>query len=86
MCEGYTTFERETERRREIKAKKQVHKVENEPCRLLTKTVCVARFTMDSDLDLKATLTSMGLGDLFNLATADFSRITSEYLLNKPVT
>lgn len=37
-----------------------------------------ARFTLDNEVDLKATLVNMGLADMFNLATADFSRITSK--------
>ncbi|XP_062305916.1 LOW QUALITY PROTEIN: plasminogen activator inhibitor 1 [Osmerus eperlanus] len=49
-----------------------------EELRNVKRQLALPRFTMDSDLDLKATLTSMGLGDLFNLATADFSRITNE--------
>lgn len=36
------------------------------------------RFTLDKEVDLKAALVNMGLGDMFNLATADFSRITSK--------
>lgn len=36
------------------------------------------RFTLDNEVDLKATLVQMGLADMFNLATADFSRITSK--------
>lgn len=36
------------------------------------------RFTVNSDVDLKAALLKMGLGDMFNLATADFTRITTD--------
>ena len=36
------------------------------------------RFSIDSEVNLKAVLTNMGLGEMFNLATADFSRITSK--------
>ncbi|KAM9335186.1 plasminogen activator inhibitor 1 [Symphorus nematophorus] len=36
------------------------------------------RFTLNSEVDLKTTLLSMGLGDMFNLATADFTRITTD--------
>lgn len=34
---------------------------------------------MDTETDLKSTLSKMGLGDLFSQNKADFSRITSEY-------
>lgn len=34
---------------------------------------------MDTEIDLKSTLTKMGLGDIFSQRKADFSRITSEY-------
>lgn len=40
--------------------------------------VAVCRFTLNSEVNLKAALISMGLGNMFNLATADFTRITSE--------
>lgn len=36
------------------------------------------RFTVNSDVDLKTALLKMGLGDIFNLATADFTRITTD--------
>ncbi|XP_008301620.1 plasminogen activator inhibitor 1 isoform X2 [Stegastes partitus] len=36
------------------------------------------RFTLNSEVDLKTVLLNMGLGDMFNLAAADFTRITSE--------
>ncbi len=34
---------------------------------------------MDTETDLKSTLSKMGLGDIFSQSKADFSRITSEY-------
>lgn len=34
---------------------------------------------MDAEIDLKSTLSKMGLGDIFSQTKADFSRITSEY-------
>lgn len=40
--------------------------------------IVFGRFTLDNEVDLKATLVNMGLADMFNLATADFSRITSK--------
>lgn len=41
--------------------------------------VCVfCRFSLNSEVNLQTALMNMGLGDMFNLATADFSRITSE--------
>lgn len=40
--------------------------------------MCVCRFTLNSEVDFKTTLLNMGLGDMFNLATADFTRITSK--------
>lgn len=36
------------------------------------------RFTLDSEVNLKTVLLNMGLGDMFNLAAADFTRITSD--------
>ena len=38
------------------------------------------RFAIDAELDLKSTLSRMGLGDIFSQTKADFSRITSECL------
>lgn len=38
----------------------------------------LCRFTLNSEVNLKAALLNMGLGDMFNLATADFTRITSK--------
>lgn len=40
--------------------------------------MCFCRFTLNSEVNLKAALLNMGLGDIFNLATADFTRITSK--------
>lgn len=51
-----------------------------EQMRSVKRQLALPRFTLDSDVDLKATLTDMGLGDLFNLATADFTHITEERL------
>lgn len=34
------------------------------------------RFTLNSEVNLKAALLKMGLGDMFNLATADFTRMS----------
>lgn len=39
------------------------------------------RFTLNSEVNLKSALLDMGLGDVFNLATADFTRITSKFTL-----
>ena len=41
------------------------------------------RFTLNSEVNLKDALLNMGLGDMFNLATADFTRITSKLSLYK---
>ncbi|KAI2662744.1 Plasminogen activator inhibitor 1 [Labeo rohita] len=38
----------------------------------------VPLFSMDTETDLKSTLSKMGLGDLFSQNKADFSRITTE--------
>ncbi|KAM6949045.1 plasminogen activator inhibitor 1 [Aplochiton taeniatus] len=53
-----------------------------EAFRSVKRQLALPRFTLESDLDLKPTLTNMGLGDMFNLATADFSRITTEERLS----
>lgn len=39
------------------------------------------RFTLNSEVNFKSALLNMGLGDVFNLATADFTRITSKLTL-----
>ncbi|XP_069579649.1 plasminogen activator inhibitor 1 [Brachyistius frenatus] len=40
--------------------------------------LAMPRFTLNSEVNLKTALLNMGLGDMFNLATADFTRITSD--------
>lgn len=42
--------------------------------------VCLVRFSLNSELNLKTALINMGLGDIFNLATADFSRMTCKLI------
>lgn len=42
---------------------------------------CFHRFTLNTEVNFKSALLNMGLGDIFNLATADFTRITSELTL-----
>ncbi|XP_062850236.1 plasminogen activator inhibitor 1 [Trichomycterus rosablanca] len=39
------------------------------------------RFSIDSELDMKSTLSKLGLGDIFSQTKADFSRITTEEAL-----
>ncbi|XP_077400944.1 plasminogen activator inhibitor 1 [Vanacampus margaritifer] len=46
--------------------------------RSVRRQLTIPRFTLNSDVNLKAALTSMGLGNMFNLATADFTRITTD--------
>lgn len=46
--------------------------------RRVNKQLAIPRFSMDTEIDLKSTLTKMGLGDLFSQSKADFSRITTE--------
>ncbi|XP_067307525.1 plasminogen activator inhibitor 1 [Pseudorasbora parva] len=46
--------------------------------RKISKRLVIPRFSMDAEIDLKSTLTKMGLGDLFSQSKADFSRITTE--------
>ena len=48
--------------------------------RSVKRQLVLPRFTLDSEVELKSILIQMGLGDMFNLAKADFTRITSEYL------
>lgn len=50
--------------------------------RNVKRQLLLPRFTIDSEVNLKAVLTNMGLGDMFNLATADFSRITTDERLS----
>ncbi|XP_070849490.1 plasminogen activator inhibitor 1 [Chaetodon trifascialis] len=40
--------------------------------------LAMPRFSLTSELNLKTTLLKMGLGDMFNLATADFTCITTD--------
>lgn len=42
--------------------------------------VCFVRFSLNSEVNLKAALINMGLGDIFNLATADFTCITCKLI------
>ncbi|RXN21590.1 plasminogen activator inhibitor 1 [Labeo rohita] len=44
----------------------------------INKQLAIPRFSMDTETDLKSTLSKMGLGDLFSQNKADFSRITTE--------
>uniref|UniRef100_A0A8C6UNE1 Plasminogen activator inhibitor 1 n=1 Tax=Neogobius melanostomus TaxID=47308 RepID=A0A8C6UNE1_9GOBI len=46
--------------------------------RAVKKQLAIPRFALESDLDLKKVLIDMGLGNMFNLATADFTRITTD--------
>ncbi|KAM3842686.1 plasminogen activator inhibitor 1 [Diretmus argenteus] len=46
--------------------------------RSVRQQLAMPRFTLNSEVDLKPVLTNMGLGTMFNLATADFTRITSD--------
>lgn len=46
--------------------------------RNIKRQLAMPRFTLTSELNLKTTLLHMGLGDMFNLATADFTRITTD--------
>ncbi|XP_030635373.1 plasminogen activator inhibitor 1 [Chanos chanos] len=46
--------------------------------RKINKQLALPRFSMDTELDLKSTLTKMGLGEIFSQRKADFSRITTE--------
>ncbi|XP_071369324.1 plasminogen activator inhibitor 1 [Centroberyx affinis] len=46
--------------------------------RNVKRQLAMPRFTLDSEMNLKTTLTKMGLGAMFNLATADFTRITTD--------
>lgn len=46
--------------------------------RKVKKQLAVPRFALKSDLDMKKVLSDMGLGNMFNLATADFTRITTD--------
>ncbi|XP_078132441.1 plasminogen activator inhibitor 1 [Sander vitreus] len=46
--------------------------------RNVKRQLAMPRFTLNSEVDLKTALLNMGLGDMFNLATADFSRINTD--------
>ncbi|XP_056317364.1 plasminogen activator inhibitor 1 [Danio aesculapii] len=46
--------------------------------RKINKQLSIPRFSMDTEIDLKSTLSRMGLGDIFSQSRADFSRITTE--------
>ncbi|KAL7374869.1 hypothetical protein ABVT39_008400 [Epinephelus coioides] len=46
--------------------------------RNVKRQLAMPRFSLNSEVDLKTALLNMGLGDMFNLATADFTRITSD--------
>ncbi|XP_015254743.1 PREDICTED: plasminogen activator inhibitor 1 [Cyprinodon variegatus] len=46
--------------------------------RNVRRQLAMPRFSLNSEVDLKSTLRKMGLGEIFNLATADFTRITSD--------
>ncbi|XP_044040717.1 plasminogen activator inhibitor 1 isoform X2 [Siniperca chuatsi] len=46
--------------------------------RNIKRQLAMPRFTLNSEVNLKTTLLNMGLGDMFNLATADFTRMTTD--------
>ncbi|XP_032400367.1 plasminogen activator inhibitor 1 [Etheostoma spectabile] len=46
--------------------------------RNVKRQLAMPRFTLNSEVDLKNALLNMGLGDMFNLATADFTRINTD--------
>ncbi|XP_054457472.1 plasminogen activator inhibitor 1 [Anoplopoma fimbria] len=46
--------------------------------RNVKRQLAMPRFTLNSEVNLKTALLNMGLGDMFNLATADFTRITTD--------
>lgn len=46
--------------------------------RNVKRQLAMPRFSLNSEVDLKTALLNIGLGDMFNLATADFTRITSD--------
>ncbi|XP_017282490.1 plasminogen activator inhibitor 1 [Kryptolebias marmoratus] len=46
--------------------------------RNVKRQLAVPRFSLNSEVNLKTALINMGLGNIFNLATADFTRITSD--------
>ncbi|XP_053715915.1 plasminogen activator inhibitor 1 [Synchiropus splendidus] len=46
--------------------------------RNVKRQLALPRFTLTSEVNLKDALVNMGLGEMFNLATADFTRITTD--------
>ncbi|XP_008317722.2 plasminogen activator inhibitor 1 [Cynoglossus semilaevis] len=46
--------------------------------RRVKRQLTIPRFTLDSEVDMKTALVKMGLGNMFNLASADFTRITMD--------
>ncbi|XP_076829321.1 plasminogen activator inhibitor 1 [Brachyhypopomus gauderio] len=46
--------------------------------RNVNRELVLPRFSIDTDIDIKSTLSKVGLDDIFNPTKADFSRITSE--------
>ncbi|XP_032440155.1 plasminogen activator inhibitor 1 [Xiphophorus hellerii] len=46
--------------------------------RKVNRQLALPRFSLKSDINMKSALLKMGLGGMFNLATADFTRITSD--------
>uniref|UniRef100_A0A3P9KZW6 Plasminogen activator inhibitor 1 n=1 Tax=Oryzias latipes TaxID=8090 RepID=A0A3P9KZW6_ORYLA len=46
--------------------------------RKVNRQLAMPRFSLNSEVNMKTALHKMGLGDMFNLATADFTRITSD--------
>ncbi|XP_056298811.1 plasminogen activator inhibitor 1 [Pseudoliparis swirei] len=46
--------------------------------RSVKRQLAMPRFSLNSEVNLQTALMNMGLGDMFNLATADFSRITTD--------
>ncbi|CAK6977216.1 plasminogen activator inhibitor 1 [Scomber scombrus] len=46
--------------------------------RNVKRQLAMPRFTLNSEVNLKTALFNMGLGSMFNLATADFTRITAD--------
>ncbi|KAL2079681.1 hypothetical protein ACEWY4_025425 [Coilia grayii] len=46
--------------------------------RKVNRQLALPRFSIDTELDLKSTLSRLGLGDIFSQTKADFSRITTD--------
>uniref|UniRef100_A0A3B1JBX4 Plasminogen activator inhibitor 1 n=1 Tax=Astyanax mexicanus TaxID=7994 RepID=A0A3B1JBX4_ASTMX len=44
----------------------------------VNRQLVLPRFSIDTEVDLKSTLSKLGLGDIFSQSKADFSRITTE--------